>query len=305
MYSFLGPIIFMLLYLINVISHSLALHLLTCLKRNGMKNVDFIYQTNLCVINLMMFAIGLARYIFIRISKNGEQFDRINNHLFIIVTFLFVLVYMMTKVFILLNKLFEIKLNILYPIYWNNNKTKISILMIWTFAFIGIAITTISYHFRIFSFKLIYPVYILVPVTAVYILVAVSSTAYIFYKYNKLRLLPCVYVKRQVTVSFWAVFLRSRFFIPILLTGTFTLFNLIPLVIVAYINVTNPKDDFITVVKRCILISILFDSIGVFLDRNVKRFVRKKIRDRRLTIEINAMKTRGKNANRNTWNENV
>ena len=212
------------------------------------------------------------------------------------------LVFYFDMVYITLDKLLEILLNIKYPLYWNKRRTKILLLVTWCVS--GVVVVVVSllhayldFEWEVYAFKYCFPV-----LNFVFIVVACSSYSFIFYKFRQTRtprkvgkretddsLLPDGRISKEkygavkTDKGVFQLIRRSRFFMIFLLIVTFLMFIVVPDLTYLFVHVINNKHSKNLEIACWILYAVgnLADCyIYIFLQPPVRKLLIKKISSR-------------------------
>ena len=288
MYIVFGIVLFILV-LGNIISHCAGINILLSLKHCGNGRIHLINLTNLSYVELISSIASLLTLVLglIKFTNDGIR-KEIEYHVNIVRACLLLTVYFLTMVVILVDKVLEVMMDIRYPVIWNERKAKILIISMWTFGICFSLCDILVHHITSFSLLPYFPTFFMLPANIAYLIFAIASYIYIFYKFNKSRILPYGGTMKNKALSFGYVFRRSRFFIPLSLIFIYVIFYVIPTIIFLCLNGVNAKKYIRVYIAISYNIAMLFDSwICVFLDPRVKLQLEKmsKIRRDRKDIE--------------------
>ena len=276
-------IIVSVLYLLIIVCHSFGCYLLLCLHKNEQDSTRQLYLINLSIIEAVGSIVGL---VAIRIPKLfSVPWNNVQTYASIVLYTLFTFVYYANLFLIMIDKLMYILLNIKYPVYWNEAKTKVLLAVTWLLGvliWIGMSLATYftGYAYDNDLFKYFYPI-----LDILFIIVVTVSYSVIFHMYKKTRLTPTESNskrtrKRQRKKSNFQIFRNSRFYVSGLLIVTFLLFVVIPDLIYLFFRIKNGKenetlDDIILIL---FLVSYLSDAIiYIFMQVPVRRLLWKKL----------------------------
>ena len=137
----------------------------------------------------------------------------------------------MIMLFMTIDRLIAVILTFKYPLYWTVSKTKKVIVVIWIF---GVFITII--YMILFAFKGRWYIgngylFTTLSTSCFFILTAVVTYSFIFWEYKKSRESRAQYFSSpegREQISLTQTFLKSRFYITVLIVFTYLVFNTIP-----------------------------------------------------------------------------
>ena len=144
------------------------------------------------------------------------------------------LVYYLTMIYLTADKLFDIRLNLTYYLYWNEMKTKRLLKATWILSCLIVVLATLvclcPVNCQFFGrcmeiFRVVNTVF-----DFCFLALAFFTYFFIFRKFKKSRL-PPFYQKRlpvPTELSTFAVFKKSRFYIPLLVISSFIVFMVFP-----------------------------------------------------------------------------
>ena len=156
---------------------------------------------------------------------------RCQNHLITIRGYGFVSVYFLVMIYMTLDKLFDIYLNIKYHLYWSEFRAKNLLLLTWLVTICSAVVACMGHHFTGFAVHEVLDLYVYPTFDVIFLVIAIITYTFIFHKYKQSRLPPVILSRRSsmvVCVKTWKVFKQSRFYIPLLLTVTFIVFMVVP-----------------------------------------------------------------------------
>ena len=303
-------IILLILNLLNVFLHSFGSCVLIYLYNRSRQKAQQLYLIHLSISECLMNLLESIRIITKFVSLKGYMLHEIEmfRHYILIVSFTGVsFVFYIDMIYLTLDRLMVIMLNLKYTKYWNEKKAKYLLLVTWIIAFtiaVTVAITYSLFNFEWmpFFFKYFYPT-----IEFVFILLALSVYSFIFFKYQKSQksvsfplrepsertmqvgTLRKIFNSKKYSiknnkVSNFTKFKKSVFYIPILLITTFLMFITIPdltYLFVAIIN-NNPSQILSTACWISYGVSNLLDAwIYIYLQHNVRNFMKKIFKIRR------------------------
>lgn len=283
----------LILNILNVLLHSLGLYLLIHLYKNGMDN-----SRHLCMISLSSSECLYNSLIIISVivkKMNCQKAIHILENL----RYGMMLIYYFTIIYLTLDRLMDVLLNLKYTLYWNEIKTTRLLLGTWVVgSMVGIVGATVNAATGIVVHDSTYLKYFSIVTDLSFILLAIITYVYIFKKYKQSRITPtnrqtisnvlfCVTSRRRLRTLH--VFRKSRFYIPLLIIVTFVIFVVIPdlLYLLLWHIVTRPLlvSGNLIVKRVCRIgyaISDLVDAwIYIFIQDSVRNVICKYLRIRR------------------------
>lgn len=299
MVAFSISILLLILLLINIVAHIISLCILLKLKPNGERKIHLTYLTSMICNEFIACLLSL---ISMAASKQDPYVAKtINDNLNIIRGNLLYISYWFTMVVIIADRVLEIRINLLYFTHWNIRKASYLILMIWAFSTVLCSAVLVIYHTRGIHIMPYFPSYVMVPLGICFIFISCISYTYIFKKFRESLISPQENPNyRPNQVSCFTAFRKSRFFLTVLLISTYILFQLLPVIVFTILSERywiGKKDQ--TYIRLYIAfsynIAILIDNfVCIFLEPNVKKFVKRFFRNRQMRSEIlsNLRKTR-------------
>ena len=163
-------------------------------------------------------------------------------------------------------------------------KAKILIISIWIFSVALCLSILIVYWITRVNMMLWFPLIFMLPANIIYIVLASLSYAYIFYNFNKSRILPHGGKGTNDTkaLSFCHVFRKSRFFIPMSLIFIYICFHAIPTILFILYSGVLVRKYMRIYIALSYNIAMLFDaSICIFSEPFVQKQLKKMNRMRR------------------------
>ena len=270
---------------INIIIHSIGLYLLQCLHKSNEEDVQYIYIINLSAVeifgNVLWFLVDLLNLIKVFIPPTSLMI-KAHAYLSFVICTVFLLVYYLSMVFIAIDKLLEIWLNIKYPLYWNAKKAKYLITGTWILGCFFCFSIIIAYNFGGFKYQIPFVKYVYPTFDLLCIFIVVTCFSYIFHIYKKAQTNSPYRVRASThRTSVFYIFLKSRFYTVFLLIFTFLIFVIIPDLIYLFNIIRNngilksPTGTLLILYH----ISFLSDAwIYIFLQPAIRRLLWKKLR---------------------------
>lgn len=262
--------------ILNICLHITCCYLLVCLYKNGEQTFQQIYLINLSVSEIVMTAIVLACSILGLLPCSGF------GGVVVIRNFIHVVghsgantVYYLSTMYVTVDRLLEIALNLRYPVYWSLTKTKYLLLATW---FFGIVVAGVSFSFTLENtsdvFTILYSHFFPI-LNTVFLVTAIFSYYFIFAQYKRTRVIP---VRSRIHTSALRVYRNSRFHIPMIIILSFFIFNILPDIIGYLLSSDETATELM--VNVCFLLTIflgiLSSYVYVFIKRPVKLLLKKK-----------------------------
>ena len=276
--------------LITTILHTLGGYLLIYQYHNGSQDSQQLFLINLAisegVANLLQFLINPISDMFSMSIKVAFVTNKVQYYIKTLRGYGFVTVYFLTMIYLTLDRLFDILLNIRYPLYWNEKNTRKLLTITWAMSIsTAITVSIVDWVYEIGSHEIL-DIYIYPTFDIVFTIIAVLTYGFIFHKYKQTRAPPthatCTsHLGRPHTLR---VFQNSRFYIPVLLITTFIVFMVIPEMIHLCLVVIkgthfNPLKTILTILWA---LSYLSDAIiYIFMKPSVRRLLLRKFGVRR------------------------
>ena len=301
-------IILLILNLLNVFLHSIGACLLIHLYKRSRQKAQQLYLIHLSISECLMNLLESIRSITKFTHLDGNMSHIVDRFLYytLILSFTGVsFVFYLVMVYVTIDRLMVIALNLQYTKYWNENKAKYLLLVTWLIGGV-IAITVeityvvIGFEWETIFFKYFYPT-----MEFLFILLAFLTYIFIICKYRKRQRTICfhsegplasstqvVSLKKKCKSSKHSVsntpiakrieFRKSIFYIPLLLITTFLIFMIIPdltYLVVAVIN-NNPSQTLSTICWISYAVSNLLDAwIYIYLQHHIRNFIKRKFEE--------------------------
>ena len=230
------------------ISYTGRFYLLLCVYKSSTKTAGQIHIIHLSVVEKLMNFFEAVRRIpdFITLSiEDANILKEIQNYVQIMMFAGISIVYYLDMIYLTLDKLLEIMLNIRYPLYWSTTKSNVLMSVTWLFA--GILVTSISllhhlteYNWEEHIFKYCFPI-----LNFSFIMIAVTSYGFIFHRFKHAQNDPAInlaprarkigtvgpiprVIQGHVQPNVFRLIRKSRFLTIFLLIITFILFIVVP-----------------------------------------------------------------------------
>ena len=263
-------IILIILDTLSVLLHTLGSYLLICVYQNGCQETQQIYIINLAVCEAF---IGLLSLLYTAVPTD------VGIYVGSFIIFGFVTTIYLTMIYISIDRLLDVKLNIRYPLFWNEKKTKYLLIVTWLVN-ISISIVIIIIHgYAKMNISLSITMPIFITFDFFFTLLAFITYGYLFEKYRRTRV-PPIHNTTQPKLSVFRVFRNSKFYVSALLIITFLSFTVVPDMIMFYLVLINGyiSETVFTICKILFAISRLSDAcIYIFMKPSVKCLLVEKL----------------------------
>ena len=227
--------------ILNVILHTVGSCLLINLYTRNRPTTQQIYLLHLSICEGITNLIYVIQTFpsFLSISANTSAVVR--KMLEVLYFINFILMYMviyMTMLLMTLDRLMSVVLNFKYSNYWNPNKTKKSIILMWCVCILATISFLLPYKFNSLLWGESFGVYFYPVSNIAFLLLASVTYIFMFWKYKNSQRIK--QRQRRSTVgqtttfvpnhklTLIKVFLQSRFYISVLIILTYVLFIIIP-----------------------------------------------------------------------------
>jgi hypothetical protein len=280
----------LVLNIANVLLHGTGSYLLGCIYKQGKRSAQKIFIINLSVCELIMNLMECLRRIldFVPLSGRGSSNKIEFQHYLLIIMFTGIsFVFYMDMIFITLDRLLNILLNVRYRIYCNHTKAKYLLLVTWLLGIVICLSVSLAHYFTEYVWEAFFFMYFYPTVEISFIILALVTYAFIFKQYHKSHRIPTQRTTRGrqqnggKPESAFQVFRMSRFFVSILLITSFIIFMLIPDLVYLFYGVLGNNESS-TLLACCWIsyaISNLMDGwVYIFMQSTVKSLLRKKVK---------------------------
>lgn len=283
-------LILVLIIILNVFTHCIAIGLIihvVHMKADHERKIHLSYLMSIFISELIACILTLVLMAISNSSQSIATTASIN----LILLNLSYIPYIALMCIILIDKVLEIMLPFKYIMYWSIAKARGLVFTVWIIGCIVCIVQLLLYHLKGVSFIEYSPIFMLTT-GAIFVVIASLSYTYIFYKFKKSRLLPTRFTLQHNQKSNWfTVFKKSRFFIPVSMISNFLLFQVIPMGVFLFLlfggllNAHNSNIIRMFIAVSYNLSTFINSLIGIFLERQIKMFIKKKIRDRKIRKE--------------------
>lgn len=272
---------------INIILHSVGIHLLRSLPENDKRKVQVIYIMNLSVTELILNTISFFRNI-IKLIPHHEQ------HTALIMQYSYVFDYAvlkcalyLTMIVLTLDRILLVLYNVRYPSCLSANRAKLSILFIWLVCALVFIMYLLFFmylfkHSDYESCKLFN--YVVIAFDMLFLSIAVLAYSLIFRSFVKQKRKKGMLSvngenESEKRRTLWKVFRESRFYVAVLLISTFTVFVVVPDFVFAFHACQGDARNIRYITTICYAISYFSDAlIYVFLNDKVRKLFVQKLR---------------------------
>ena len=279
-----------ILCVLNALFHLSGMYFLICLRHSTMNGSQRMFLLHLSLSESFLTFIEMGKRI-IYIITNSEH-TMVTEYMTVVQFSSAAMVYLFIMIYLTVDRFFELYLNIRYPVYWSEKKTKRLLMVTWIVFVVLALILSLLYNYQSIDYKWLFYIYIWPITEAVFLAIAFWTYGYIIRKLyisnkstNALRasihqlsinnnnaITPAVPNQPNLT--------KSAFYLPTLLILTFVLLQVVPdltiLLVVLSGNVV--PDHVLTGVFMTYMVSILLDAIiYIFLSPYVKEMLIKKL----------------------------
>ena len=260
---------------VTLLLHSLGAFLISCLIQNGNHKTQQLFLLNY---SLSVIVVTFVNVIGSLVHRYAHE-EKI--HLFFkVITCTLYYIFFCSMIFINLDRLLEVLLNIKYPVYVTKNRTICIIVLSWFIVagtFVPLAVTEDMYIFY---------TYIATPMDIIYMVFAAITWMIIFYFFKKFRI-PPTSRNSSTTISIGATFRQSKFAVPLVLVISFVTCTILPDIVVIIMGGFCQECLQLIVNFGFYIESIIDALLYINLDRQIRRLLWKKLRVNRLSRQIN------------------
>ena len=222
--------ILLMMYHLNVMLHLCGCLLLIFLYKHDNRTTQQLVLINLSFIELIKNL--LIIFITLLHSSVDETIQLISKIFVVFVHTTILFVYYMTMYFLTLDRLLAACLNLKYAIHCTIARVKFLLMVTWLLGItLGICCSTLSYHNIIPFHYLPYAMYVYVTISAGFTILAVVTYGVLFCEYkNSIQIHTGNFIEGSGNTprNIFTVFLRSNFYISIILIASFIVFRVIP-----------------------------------------------------------------------------
>ena len=179
----------------------------------------------------------------------------------------------MLMVFMTVDRLCAVLLSFRYPQYWGVDKTKITLVTIWSIGFLVLVCFQILTHFFGVLYAIEEIIYISVTATLLFVLVALVTYVVIFWKFKRSRDSMRSHQGNEPQGTAGG-FVKAKFYIPVLIISSYLVFAAIPYIwsIGLYIGgVAIDSDTEITIITLWVTGYMCDGIVYIFLQRAVRK----------------------------------
>ena len=265
----------------NVILHTTGCYLLVAQYRRGEDTVQQVYLINLSIAEAAQNLLTIFMFPIINLTElppsAHHHVDKMQEYVVIFIEVLVWMIYYVTMDIITLDRLFTVWLNLKYPVYWSLRKGKCLVISLWvTFAILAV-IVLIANIKKLFDY---YPYiwYIYIVLDMFFVISAVFAYGFIFKKFKESRI-PPVQNSNINQPSLFQIFRKSRFYISVLIIGSFLCFRVTGDILFFFKHIIYPSESPTLDIIVFILwaVSDMCDAwIYIFAQKSVQKIFRRK-----------------------------
>ena len=289
-------LVLVILNILNLILQCTGAFLLISVFKNNHETVEMVYLINLSITGLIANIVILLEectYLIsksIGISPNHKIIFEDITHYFHITTYVIFCAYYMQMIYITLDRLLVVLLNLRYPLYWNEMKSRKLLAATWLVAIVTSVSISIAHGQAGLDHQFIFIHYISPIYNIVFVVFSVGTYSYLFHQFRLTRMKPTTSannaLEKAQKESTWQIFRKSRFYVSVLLVISFLLFMVIPNVITVFqrwaLNRKSPAAiHFLKIFHQLLFLSN--GTIYVLLQPNVRKILWRKLRVNKLT----------------------
>ena len=281
-----------ILCVLNALLHLSGMYFLICLRHSTMNGSQRMFLLHLSLSESFLTFIEMGKRI-IYIITNSEH-TMVTEYMTVVQFSSAAMVYLLIMIYLTVDRFFELYLNIRYPVYWSEKKTKRLLMVTWIVFVVLMLILSLLYNYQSIDYKWLFYIYIWPITEAVFLAIAFLTYGYIIRK---------LYISNKSTNAFRASIHRlsinnnnaiaapvpsqpnltkSAFYLPTLLILTFVLLQVVPDLTILFVVLSGNvvPDHVLTGVFMTYMVSILLDAIiYIFLSPYVNEmFIKKLIR---------------------------
>ena len=280
-------IILIILRLLNVIFHCLGCILLVSQYRNGEDTPQQLFLINFSSIkaiqNLMTIFMSPWSDMISLSDSVLQHVDMFQEYFVIIIEILIWLMYHVNMLYMTIDRMLAIWLNLKYSLYCTLSRAKYLIICTWITSVLFLLIIMFMYAFKVTDY---YPYiwYMYLSFDIAFVTVATITYTFIFQKYRHTRREPPQYTHTSANVqqpSLFQVFRKSRFYIAVLLISNFLIFKVIADFLFFFIGVVAKNDTPVTNITTFTMwaLSDLLDAwIYIFVHKPIREVLKRKLR---------------------------
>ena len=212
--------------IINMLYHAMGSFLLISIYKRRRQTTQQLYIINLSLTEFIACVMILLEEFPDLIPMNitvSTTLKLVDKYLYVIIYVIFCLYYI-SMMFITMDRLLGVLLNIKYPIYWSKRKTKYLLLTTWIIVVIACVVVSTIYKLTKFDYKVFFTTYIHSILNFNFILLVLFTYTYIFHQYT--RSVSRIQVTRHQSAC--SRLFHSKFYVSFLLIVSFLIFMVIP-----------------------------------------------------------------------------
>lgn len=283
-------IVLILLYTAVIVCHIFGIYLLNALRKSGKGKAQYTLVKN---VSTSVVTIHLLEIVYVIVKYNESRYmylKPLRGFILILMNSIYLIVYYLAMVYVNLDQLLEVTLNIRYFLFVTEERVKVLIIFTWSISIlVGVALscflTNNMTHDMIDVIRLKFASGLYV-IEILFMLFIIITYVIIFYHFKKTRIQPCrITTKgerkvplRIILLSSWHAFRKSRFYITSLLIVTSLLAVFVPDILYNFLRAKKVSEKVLKlshITREVIWIVNVF--IYVYIDAVVKRMVYKKM----------------------------
>ena len=261
---------------------------------------------NLSITEAIMSSIGVIATVSEMISyKEGASSNTFDKYVTIPRNTGLVFMYFLSMIYITVDRLLEIHLNIKYPLYCSQTKTKWLLITAWMIAILmslSVIFVTMTTEF---NYEEPFNLYHHTPLSLAFIVVAIMTYVSIFNKYRHTRIRPSQdnNGRSSADISIFTIFRNSKFFVSVLLISTFLLFVELPGLIFLLVAFVYKRRTY--VMGSCYMILYNISNtvdvfVYVYFQKDVRKLFWKWIRKWNICRDEQTQRVRGESTRETT-----
>lgn len=270
-----GLVIIMVL---NIILHSIGLYFLTILQRKHSDGQN-LFVANLSVVEISLNVFSLL-VLFLQVLPQSSGVVKAQDYIYIMDHTILNFTFYMSNMYLTINKLLEIFLNLKYPSYINARSAKYILFSTWFVGCIVFTAVIIPFELTNFDYEK-FDMYFFLLLDFGVLIVNTSCYGYIFRKFVQTRRHPSLR-RKNTTVSILHIYRHSNFYICVMLIAVFTLFIVIPDLLLECITIYHHNDNVEALMYAVAFLYAtsytLHAAIYIFIQPKIRRLLCLKLR---------------------------
>lgn len=278
----------------NVFLHTAGIVLLFSISKAARRGrviecKQHIFLLNLSIAEFLFNFIEALRVLLFYTNIESRLIETIRHYL-LIINFTAIWIQVCVALFgMTIDRLMNITLALRYPIFWNNDKSKICLLIGWCISgCIGVSVS-IAYHLRSFLWEKVFFLYVYPIIDASFILLTIVTYVLIYRKYKESQIFrEMATTQRQNTQEengtrnekcSFLNFIKSSFIVPVMLIMTFIVFIVLPDLIYLLVGVNADKEKRNSILAICWLSYAVSNNVDVIIYVLLQPNVRKHLKE--------------------------